>query len=79
MHTLNLKEAYMENIYKYQYTECDQDITIYQDSIQKLMFRDWHFKIRYMPVTGKWDLYLHGTGMIFKFTYVLNIESQEIL
>lgn len=35
MQTLNLKEAYnnMENIYKYQYTECDQDITMYQDSI----------------------------------------------
>lgn len=33
MHTLNLKEACMENIYKYQYTECDQDITMYQDSI----------------------------------------------
>lgn len=33
MHTLNLKEAYMENIHKYQYTECDQDITMYQDSI----------------------------------------------
>lgn len=36
MHTLNLKEAYMENIYKYQYTECDQDITLYYVSRQYL-------------------------------------------
>lgn len=67
----------MENIHKYQYTECDQDITLYYVSRQYLKANVQRLTFQNQVYAGNWKMGFVSTWN--RVTYVLNIESQEIL